>query len=59
MITIELPAFALRAPFERDVTMPPQDTPTPMTPVLHATHGSRRRSRFSKAEEHLLVQLKE
>ena len=59
VMTIEVPAFDLRARCGRDSTLSPSDDTSQTTPLLGVARGGRRRARFSRAEEDLLVELKE
>ena len=59
VITIEVQAFDLRASSGRDFVLSPSDDTSQTTPRKGAASGSQRRARFSRAEEDLLVELKE
>ena len=59
VITIELPAFEMQAPSERETTLSPFNDTISTTPVLVTGRGSRRRARFTREEDDLLVELKE
>jgi len=56
---IQLPAFDLCATSGRASTLSLLDVTSPTTPILGAACEGRRRARFSRAEEDLLVRLKE
>jgi hypothetical protein len=59
VITIQLPAFALYAESGRESALSPSDDAAQTRPIKVAMCGSRRRVRFSHAEEERLVELKE
>ena len=59
MITIELPAFSLRRMSGHEAALSLSDDMRRMTSVSVAGRTRRRRARFSKEEEDLLVELKE
>jgi hypothetical protein len=59
VITIQLPAFDLHARFGRESALSSTDDTSQTRPIKVAMCGSRRRVRFSHAEEERLVELKE
>jgi len=59
MITIQVPALDLRATSGRVSILSPLDDTSQMTLNLSAANGGRHGARFSRAEEDLLVELKE
>ena len=59
VITIQVPAFGLCARSGRDSALSPSGDTSQKTPILGIARGVRRRARFSRAEEDLLVELKE
>jgi hypothetical protein len=58
VIMIEMPAFHLRARSGQDSALSPLDDTSQTTPIIGAVCPSRRRARFTRAEEDLLVELK-
>ena len=59
VITIQVPAFDLCAKSGRDSALSPSGDTSQKTPILGIVRGGRRRARFSRAEEDLLIELKE
>ena len=58
-ITIELPAFDLRDPSKQGALRACPDTAVGTIPLLATARGNRRRARFTREEDDLLVELKE
>lgn len=55
---IELPAIDLCARSGQDSALSASDDTSQTPPISCAVHGGRRRARFSREEDHLLVKLK-